>query len=734
MSGDGDAPLTRAQLRAQRAAAEEAARAAETDAAKSDAAASAPQSAPVAAEPDPPADPRSPGITGASATGPSVAGGSVPGVPGTVAPVPGLPAAGISEAGAPGAGASAPGVPATGAPGVPASDAPGVPAPGAPAPGPTGRQPIRPEIMGPEPEDERTARIAAEQAPSEPERAPRTPAILRRRDTGGEPIRPELMGQEDESLLQAAPASDPQRAAVYAAAAAAAAAAAEADAAPGRRHPAPGPRRSSAAQDAAPAVPTPTTPVSRLEPIPWEPAAAPESDGSAYRRRRLLYIVLAAVAAVLLIAGGVFAFVFSQSLRVLGVDVDPERAVEAPGTTLTFDTNHDLAAVDASQVSVEPAVPFTVEVDGSSLGIRFTEALDDTTEFTVTVEDAAAQGGSPTADLTTIFTTPKSQIFLLQRSDEKDKIFTSDLSGENGVPVFSSSRIVDFRATPDNLVVVVEEDGGSRLVVMDRKGDRQRDLKLPGDGFITSLQVSDRGGLVGYTYSDADVTETSGRASVLVTQPLDGSSGPAVVQVGGEDVGVSDWEFVPDSSKVLFVDFANALTLDDRAGDAPAQDFGLVAELLGTTRDTAIIERTEGTFIELSLKDGTETPLPATDPDYGTPSEIVPFPDGTLQHVVQRNDSGAPTGQAVIQVDPDGAATPVFEVGDDSSIIQMCASPSGQYAAVTVAPDVANNPYDELLLPLPTTLHTTLLDLRTGDQLVTLSGFDVSWCGSAPQP
>ncbi|UJP09673.1 Ig-like domain-containing protein [Microbacterium sp. KUDC0406] len=500
----------------------------------------------------------------------------------------------------------------------------------------------------------------------------------------------------------------------------------------------PGPRRSQnpdpSADDTVPPVPTPTTPVSRLEPIPWEPAAPPASDGSAYRRRRRLIIVLAAIVAVLVIAGAVFAFVFSQSLRVMGVDVDPARAIEASGTTLTFDTNHDLAAVEASQVAVEPAVPFTVHVDGSSLGIRFTDALDDKTEYSVTVQDAAAKGGSPTADLSTTFTTPESQIFLLQRSDKNDKIFRSDLSGENGVPVFTSSKIVDFRATPDALAVVVEDDDGSRLIVMDRKGEKQRDLKLPGDGFITSLQVSDRGGLVGYTYSDADVTETSGRASVLVTQPLDGSSGPSVVQVDGEDAGVSDWEFVPDSSKVLFVDFSNALTLDDRRGDAGSKDFGLVAELLGTTRDTAIIERTEGTFVELSLEDGTEAPLPATDPDYGLPSEIVPFNGGTLQHIVQRNDSGAPTGQAVIRVDREGAATPVLEVGDDSAIMQMCASPSGQYAAVTVAPDIADNPYDDLLLPLPTTLHTTLLDLRTGDQLVTLSGFDVSWCGSAPQP
>ncbi|MFE6734674.1 hypothetical protein [Microbacterium sp. NPDC057650] len=750
MSGNGDAPLTRAQLRAQREAAEAAAK----DAAGQPAEAAddglpavppAEQSVPSAPAPGAPG-------TGMPATDAPVAGAPVAGAPVAGAPVAGAPATGTQATEAPMADASATGGPAAGAPvtGVPAVSAPvtdapvtGGPSTGAAAPVSglsalsaserASRTPIRPEIMGPDPEDDEP--VAPAPVESEPEREPRIPAIVRRRGMGGEPIRPEVMDQEPDAASE----TDPQRAAVFAAAAAAAAAAEEAAAETARgprRSPAPGPRRSSASQsEAVPPVPTPTSPVSRLDPVPWEPSAEPDSDGSAYKRRRRLYIVLAAVVAVLLIAGGVFAFVFSQSLRVLGVDFDPSRAIQSPGATLTFDTNHDLGEIDASQVSVEPAVPFTVKTDGSSLGVRFTDALDDKTKFTVTVKDAATKGGSPTGDLTTTFTTPESQIFILQRNAKKDdKIFTSDLSGENGVPVFASPKIVDFRATPDNLVVVVEEKGGSRLIVMDRKGDKQRDLKIPGDGYITSLQVSDRGGLVGYTYSDADLTETSGRASVLVTQPLDGSSGPSIVQVDGKDVGVSDWEFVPDSSKALFVDFSNALTLEDRAGDSPSQDFGLVAELLGTTHDAAIIERTEGAFVELSLKDGAEQPLPATDPDYGTPSEIVPFPGGTLQHVVQSDDAGVATGQAVIRVDPDGKAKPIFEVGEDASIMQMCASPSGQYAAVTVAPDIANNLYDEMLLPLPKTLHTTLLDLRSGKQLVTLSGFDVSWCKSAPQP
>jgi len=50
---------------------------------------------------------------------------------------------------------------------------------------------------------------------------------------------------------------------------------------------------------------------------------------------------------------------------------------------------------------------------------------------------------------------------------------------------------------------------------------------------------------------------------------------------------------------------------------------------------------------------------------------------------------------------------------------------------VTTAPDLANNPYDDMPLPLPKILHTQLIDLIGDQKLPTLSGFDISWCRTA---
>ncbi|QMU96670.1 hypothetical protein FVO59_05160 [Microbacterium esteraromaticum] len=527
-------------------------------------------------------------------------------------------------------------------------------------------------------------------------------------------------------------------------------AAEEAGVEPGADAPDAGPvRENRPAPDAStPDVPSPAVPPPALPPLAVSPpevstpeahahAEASRPEQPARPRDRRFGLVLFSVLGVLTLVAGVLAVVsLVQGPRLSEVQVDPAQAIEASGSRLILTANQSLDTIDPEQVSVEPAVPFTVDASGRSVGIRFTVPLHDDTTYRVAVDGVTAVGGGTAADLETSFRTPASTILLLQRAEGSDKIFLSDLGGEKATPVFEHPRISDYRATADVLVVAVEEDDGSRLIVMNRDGSGQRELTLPGEGYVSSVQVSDRAGLVGYSYSDRDLTETSGRASVLVTQALSGADEPRVVQIDDKDANVAEWRFVPDSSSLLFIDFNGALSVEDPTGDAGPQSMGTAASILGVNRGTytALIERADGSFVVLDLTDGAEEPLPPSEPDYGDAVGIEAFPGGTLRHVVQRDELGMPTGQAIVKVDDEGAATVIAEVSGEDSILQTCASPSGQYVAVTMAPDLANNEYDDLLLPLPTTMHTRLIDLVGDRELPTLSGFDISWCRTAPLP
>ncbi len=475
-----------------------------------------------------------------------------------------------------------------------------------------------------------------------------------------------------------------------------------------------------------------------------DPYAPPTPRATAERRvppapgsRRRFVLTVAAVLGVLVVVGtGLGIASLLQGPRISDVQVDAAQAIESSGSRVILTANQALADIDPAQVTVEPEVPFTVDASGRGVGVRFTVPLDDSTEYTVRVADVVGAGGGPKATLTTSFTTPPSNIFLLRRDVAgKDKIFLTDLSGEKAVPVFEHDKINDFRATSTQLVVSVEEDDGSRLLVMDRDGKNQRELTLPGEGYVGAIQVSERGGLVGYSYSDKELSDTEGRASVLVTQSLSGDDDPQIIEVAGTEASVFVWQFVPDSAAVLFIDFDGALSLVDRSTDTGVQSLGLAATIQGISRGTytAIVERLDGAVVELNLADGSEQPLAASDPDYGTASSITPYPGGTLRHVIARDDEGLPIGQVVVRVNDDGAATPLVEVGSTDSILQACASPSGQYAAVVVAPDLANNAYDGMLLPLPENVETHLIDMASGKEIVALTGFDASWCQTAPR-
>ncbi|WP_314427476.1 Ig-like domain-containing protein, partial [uncultured Microbacterium sp.] len=465
-------------------------------------------------------------------------------------------------------------------------------------------------------------------------------------------------------------------------------------------------------------------------------AAQPDPVNAAPRDRRFILALGVVLGILVLVGGGLGVLSLTQGPRITEVQVDPAQAIEASGSRLILTANQSLTAIDESQVTVDPAVPFTLDAAGRGVGIRFTVPLDDDTEYTVSIADVQGAGGGPTATLTESFTTPASNIFLLRRDvDGEDSIFRTDLTGEKAVAVFSADRINDFRATSTQLVVSLEEEDGSKLLVMNRDGSDPRELELPGEGYVGAIQVSERGGYVGYSYSDKELSDTEGRASVLVTQSLSGDDEPVVTEVGGEEANIFVWQFVPDSSAVLFIDFDGALSLVDRSTDAGVQSLGLATTIQGISRGTytAIVERLDGTVVELNLADGSEQPLAASSPDYGLATTITPFPGGTLRHVVARDETGVPSGQAIIKVNDEGAATPLVEVDSTDSILQACASPSGQYAAVVIAPDLADNPYDQMLLPLPENMETHLIDLRSGDELVALTGFDASWCQTAPQ-
>jgi hypothetical protein len=450
-------------------------------------------------------------------------------------------------------------------------------------------------------------------------------------------------------------------------------------------------------------------------------------------RRRFAAAFAAVVAALAVLAGAGAAVSLSQGPRVSDAQVDPAAAIEVAGARAILTANQALAPIDPAQVVVEPEAAHTVEAAGRAVGVRFTAPLDADTEYRVSVEGVRGVGGGPAATLETTFRTPPAEVLILERSEDgDDTIYRAGLDGER-VAVVSHPEIDDFRATSDAIVVSVREGGRARLIVTDRDGGNPRDVALPGDGIIASLQVSERGGTIGYTYTDLDAA--TGMQSVLHLSSLRDPGADAVpVEVGDEAPSVDRWRFVPDSSALLMIDFDGELILVEPDGADPAF-LGTAVTIDAVTRGTytAVVERIDAGLVTLDLATGEETPITEADPEPGTLGFIAPLPDGdSVRRYAVLGDDGLPAAASIAHVTAEGQARELLHVAAPDVVQQVCVSPSGQYVAVLVAPDLIDNPYDMAAQPMPRTLETRIVEVDSGEPVGALRGFDISWCQVGP--
>ncbi|MFE1646470.1 hypothetical protein ACFM35_12895 [Microbacterium sp. P01] len=460
------------------------------------------------------------------------------------------------------------------------------------------------------------------------------------------------------------------------------------------------------------------------------------------------FAIVVAVLAGAALAGA--AATTAQGPRVTDVQVDPAAAVAASGSRMIITTTQSLQTVDAGQVTVTPATPFTVDTSGRSVGVRFTLPLHDETAYTVTVAGLEGLGGGPAAEISQSFTTSGIDVYLLRRGQDGDTIFRTDLAGETADAVFTHEHIEDFRATSSHLVVSVRSgegtgtngDGEAELIVTDLDGSNARDLTLPGDGYVSNLQSADRGELIGYTFSDANLSATTGRESALFTASLKDDAAdaePTQIAVAGDDQRVAEWRFVPDTDSILLLAFSGSLLLTSATGSDPVA-LGNAVSIDGIARGSshAVVERADARYA-IDLTDGTEQPLVDAAGEEGLPGPVTPMPGeggGTLRTFAEVENNTTLISTTVSVVRDDGIATPVFTAPATDGVLQTCVSPSGRYAAVLVAPDIVDNRYDAYLLPMTSRPETHIIDLSaTSDdrEVSILSGFDASWCQVPPR-
>lgn len=456
------------------------------------------------------------------------------------------------------------------------------------------------------------------------------------------------------------------------------------------------------------------------------------SRPTAARFRTLLFATLGVLA---LLVGVGAAASMQQGPRLSSVQADPARAVDASGARVVLTANQALGKVDAAQVAVQPHADFTVDASGRSVGIRFTQPLDDDTRYRITVRDVHSVSGGPVAALTTELRTPAADLFFLRRDVAgTDVVYKSKLDGSEPVPVIEHEHIEDFRRAGSHLVVSVVHDGVGAIVVTGLDGKDQQTVPMPARGFVTRLQVSDRGDLIGYLFTDEKLTEGSGRVSQLnVVSLRDLAAKPIVVDVAGQPASMLDWRFVPDSSAMLFIDFKGDLMLRESDAGADPVSLGTAQAIDGITRGTytAVVNRGKAAPVRVDLRTGKDSPLPVPEGD-GTVDTVIPLA-GTdlLWPFTKRDAAGMPLSRTYV-VESGGKTRDLVTIPIADPVEQACASPSGKYIALNVTPAIVTNTYDQYLSPVPKRNEIRVLEASDGTEVARFDGFDLSWCPVGP--
>lgn len=434
-----------------------------------------------------------------------------------------------------------------------------------------------------------------------------------------------------------------------------------------------------------------------------------------------------AVLVALAVVASVAAFV--QGPRVTGVLADADASTRANGTRVLFTANVPLAAVDESQVMIEPHTPFSVDTSGRSVGVRLDAPLQHNTEYTFTVTGVTAVSGGPSSEFTTTLQTPRGDILLLERDPEGlDRIYRMSLDGSETTTVVEHEQIEDFRSTDRGaLVSVSDAPGTTRLMLV--RDDEVVDVALPGTGRLSRLQVADVGDQFGFVWTSAGGEQAESFDSRMFIGDLaDPAADPQLVDWGDLDARVTEFRLIARSTSVLAVNSAQQLVLADTSSDGEATLLGSALWIDDIARSTlSALLRTEDGPRRIDLQDGALSPVD-TAPDLGTPFSAEDLGDrGVLRTYLDFDDEGRLAQQLVVIDSPSGESTVVAEIEPDDALVQVCAAPAGDRVAIAVAPQIASNALDDHLMPIPGRVETRFLALDTGEA-VTVPGFAASWC------
>jgi len=449
-----------------------------------------------------------------------------------------------------------------------------------------------------------------------------------------------------------------------------------------------------------------------------------------------------------LVATGLGAINAVQGPRLSSAEVNPQALITRPNQQIILHTNQPITELTADLVSVSPAADWEVSVDQNSILLRFGDALNYATDYTVTI-DAQSSSTGIGGFIEFTFTTPDIDVYSLLRDTEEDSAgndqpdrvvrhrLVGDLSNE---VVFEAPRIQEYVTLGDLLAAITLDPSGSPALVIASPDAQQIAVDTTDARTIRELHAAPSGLLFGYVVDAVVSADAPSQNTLFLYELIDGSGVPRPVRgFGGEPLNVMDWMFVPGTTSVIVQGTDQQLYLIDTTTGAEPKPLGQHTELRGFipgTLQLVVADPLSGSLIDLEAGTTTTLSLPAPEilPDLYPGKLLLLGENRFLELFTAISYTPSATSSAVLKpgsvlfLTDSGNSREIFSTATGAGRIRdFCVSPQGEYAAVEVAAEAGRpDGYPEHPGYTASTIH--FVRLSDGSSTRSVNGFMPDWC------
>lgn len=300
---------------------------------------------------------------------------------------------------------------------------------------------------------------------------------------------------------------------------------------------------------------------------------------------------------------------YFQGPRVHAIDADLKNATTMSRQRVTFHLNQPVESIQKKNVTIEPAVPFTITTNGKMVTLEFDSKLRYGQRYSIDIKEVFnVRQRNVASSVNYAFTTGPGALYYLKRQYSKvsqsvadkpaDRIVRTHLGSTRGEEVYRSARIQEFVVAGDYLVIcVLNNDFTTSLRALDLRTNETKVLTIPGKGIVSNLRTLPGQSVVGMSFSTmSNGTNSPQYSNALLMIDVETNKIKPVEGFAGKELEVQEWAFSPDGSTVIAHLTDKTVVAASLTSDTQPVPYGQVMRVRNVSSD--------GTKVAVMLRDG----------------------------------------------------------------------------------------------------------------------------------